>query len=84
MKFSQAVVAEAKSQGIDAQELKERYENAAVLLGILRNALTTTLESAILRDEDSNLYACPNHTHKLADNAGYRRALRYAISLTNP
>lgn len=66
------------------KELEDRYVNAALLLDAITGALTEELESAIIRDEDTDQYMCPNLTHRLADNAGYRRGLRLALSLLNP
>lgn len=65
----------------ELEKLRQAYRDSQGLLEILKRALTDELNDAIIKDESRSNYDCPNLLPLLADQAGYRRGLRYSLSL---
>lgn len=74
------------TKGLATDEKKE-VELSYNASGVLRLRLIKLLEEKVASAEKESYskegYACPNWAYKQADLAGYKRALKDAISLLN-
>lgn len=67
--------------GDDRQEFFERWKSSKLIREKVTEVLTNELNAYIIAGESSDTWASPNAMAVLSDNAGYRRAIRFAIKL---
>lgn len=71
-------------KGMDEKDTLEFYDkwkaSIDVRLSVI-NVLTNELNSALIKAEGGEFLSSPNYAALVADNAAYRRALRFAINL---
>lgn len=68
----------------DKELFLSQFKNCKDVRNKIAKVLTAELESVILSGESENNYDCPNALAKIADNNGYKRALRSVIKLLAP
>lgn len=78
MRVNAKMLAKARDEKVD---LVQHIEAAATLLKINKKVLTDELESAILRSELEENINTPDFSITQANLLGYRKGLRYALSL---
>lgn len=78
MRINSRILREAKELDINAEEHLGAAES---LLKILRKVLTDELQSAILRSESEENIKTPDFAVTQANLLGYRKALRFTLSL---
>jgi len=79
-KYNSRIVRQAKENNVD---LKLSFESAQTFTNILKKVLTDELESAILKSESEENIKCSDFVAAQANLLGYRKGLRYALSLLN-
>lgn len=68
----------------DVALIQDLMTNSKTIRNELRKVLTRELDSAILQSESLVLSNSPELLGKLCDLQGYRRALRFAMSILTP
>lgn len=82
--FEQPRINHALFEGLTPQEchdLVEMIKNCSMVRQRVTNVLTKARENAIIQSEDKKNLESPNYVGVLADLAGFRRGLRFAIDL---
>lgn len=78
MRVNAKMLAAARQEEVD---IVSHLEAAQTLLKIIKKVLTEDLESAILRSELEENINTPDFAVTQANLLGYRKGLRYALSL---